>query len=318
MRRSVQKSLRVVFSHRVSHLIAFAILSAIPSLATAASLSALSCSSATVTGAVKDTCTASLTAVAPTDGLKVSLSRNDSAVTVPTSVTVPAGASSAHFTATVSSVTTSQTATLTGSAGGSTKTYALHLKASGPALTLQSTSVSFGDVTLNTPSTQMVTLTSSGTAPLTIDAGTVTGTGFSISGVSYPATLDPGKTATLAIEFDPKAAGAGQGTVKLTDNTSTGSATITLSGTGSAASSYAVDLTWDAPSSSGEPVVGYDIYRAASGSSSYERLNSGVNAPTSYSDTTVATGAGYQYYVTSVDAAGNQSAPSNTFSLTIP
>ena len=280
-------------------------------------LSGVSCTSSSMSSAGTDACSVTLTVAASSGGLTVSLASSSSAVTVPASVTVPAGSTSVAFTATVTAVTTTQTATLTAVAGGATKTYVLQLTTGTPALTLQSTSVAFGDVTINTPSTQMVTLTSSGTAPLTISAGAATGTGFSISGVSFPVTLNPGQTATLAIEFDPTAAGAAQGTVKLTDNASTGIATITLSGTGMAAS-YEVNLTWDAPSSSGEPVVGYDIYRAASGSSSYQLLNSGVNAPTSYTDMTVANGTAYQYYVVSVDSAGNQSAPSNTYSVTIP
>ncbi|MGC2606481.1 MAG: choice-of-anchor D domain-containing protein, partial [Silvibacterium sp.] len=246
-----------------------------------------------------------------------SLSSSDSAVTVPGSVTVPAGASSAGFTATGSAVTTSQTATLTASAGGVTKSYALQLSPSSPALTLQSTSVSFGDVTLNTPATQTVTLTSSGTAPLTISAGTVTGTGFSISEVSFPVTLNPGQTATLSIEFDPTATGSATGTVTLTDNASPGTATIALSGTGQAAS-YEVDLTWDAPGSSSDPVVGYNVYRATGSSSSYQLLNTSVNTPASYTDTTVQDGTAYTYYVVSVDASGNRSSPSNTWSVTIP
>ena len=222
------------------------------------------------------------------------------------------------FTATVSAVTTTQTATLTASAGGATKTYALQLASSGPALTLQSTSVGFGNVTLNTPSTQTVTLTSSGTSALTISAGSVTtGKGFSISGINFPVTLNPGQTATLSIEFDPTVAGAATGTVTLTDNASPGTATIALSGTGQAAS-YEVDLSWNAPSGSSDPVVGYNIYRAVSGSSSYQLLNSTVNASMTYTDTTVVTGTAYQYYVESVDASGNQSAPSNTYSVTIP
>ena len=105
--------------------------------------------------------------------------------------------------------------------------------------------------------------------------------------------------------------------VTLTDNASPGTATIALSGTGQAAS-YEVDLSWNAPSGSSDPVVGYNIYRAVSGSSSYQLLNSTVNASMTYTDTTVVTGTAYQYYVESVDASGNQSAPSNTYSVTIP
>jgi len=285
----------------------------------AGALSGISCASNSMSGAGSDACTVTLTAAAGSGGLTVSLASSSSAVTVPASVTVPMGASSAAFTATATAVTTAQTAILTATAGGVTKTYTLALNPAtqGAALTLQSTSVAFGNVTLNTTATQTVTLTSSGTSAVTISAGAVIGTGFSISGVSFPVTLNPGQTATLAIEFDPTVAGAAAGTVTLTDNTPAGTAVIAVAGTGTA-TSYEVDLTWDAPTVSTDPVAGYDIYRAPSGSSSYQLLNSAVDASTAYTDTTVANGTAYQYYVTSVDAEGNQSAPSNIFTITIP
>ena len=77
-------------------------------------------------------------------------------------------------------------------------------------------------------------------------------------------------------------------------------------------------LTWSAPGSSSVPVAGYNIYRAANGSTNYQLLNSGVNTPTAYTDSNVVNGTSYTYYVTSVDASGNTSAPSNTFSVAIP
>jgi fibronectin type 3 domain-containing protein len=43
-----------------------------------------------------------------------------------------------------------------------------------------------------------------------------------------------------------------------------------------------------------------------------------VNAPEVFSDATVAIGASYDYYVTSVDSSGNESVPSNTATLNIP
>jgi fibronectin type 3 domain-containing protein len=78
-----------------------------------------------------------------------------------------------------------------------------------------------------------------------------------------------------------------------------------------------VELTWDAPASSSDPVAGYNIYRAVSGGS-FQLLNTSVNAPTAYTDSTVGGGIAYTYQVTSVDAEGNQSAPSNTYNVTIP
>ncbi len=281
-------------------------------------LSGLSCANASLTGAGTDSCTVTLNAATGTGGQAVSLSSNNSAVAVPPSATVAGGATSASFTATVSAVSTAETATLTASSGGATQTYRISLILPVSTLTLQSTSVTFGDVTLNTPTYQSVTLTSSGTAAVTVSAGAVSGTGFTLSGVSFPLTLNPGQTAELEIEFDPTSAGAASGTVTLRSNSSTGStATIALSGTGQQ-TSYEVDLSWDAPTSSSDPVAGYNIYRATGASSSYQLLNSSVNVSTAYTDATVQNGVSYTYYVVSVDAESNQSAPSSTSSITIP
>ena len=82
------------------------------------SAQSLSCTSGSITGAGTDNCTATLTAAAPSGGQAVSLSSNDAAATVPSSVTVASGATSASFTATIAAVTTAQTATLTASSGG--------------------------------------------------------------------------------------------------------------------------------------------------------------------------------------------------------
>ncbi|HEX8710492.1 MAG TPA: fibronectin type III domain-containing protein, partial [Terracidiphilus sp.] len=75
---------------------------------------------------------------------------------------------------------------------------------------------------------------------------------------------------------------------------------------------------WNAPSSSTDPVAGYNVYRATGGSSSYQMVNGSVDPSTTYTDSTVQSGTAYSYYVKSVDAQGNQSAPSNTYSASIP
>ncbi|HKO17385.1 MAG TPA: choice-of-anchor D domain-containing protein [Acidobacteriaceae bacterium] len=280
-------------------------------------LNAMICASSSMTAAGNDACTVSLTGAAPSGGLTVGLSSSSSAVAVPGSVTVPAGASSVGFTAVVSTVTSSQTATLTAQAGGVAKSFAISLGTGTPGLTLATTSISFGTVSLNSPSTQTVLLTSSGTSPVTISAGGVSGGGFSISGLTFPVTLNPGATATLNVQFDPTVSGSVTGQVVLTANTAGGGATIALSGTGQS-NSYQVDLVWTAPSSSTDPVVGYNVYRAASGSSSYQRLNSTVETATTYADNNVANSTSYTYYVTSVDASGNESSPSPAYSAAIP
>jgi hypothetical protein len=280
-------------------------------------LSGLTCTSGSLTGAGTDSCTVSLNAAAPTGGFIVSLASNNSAVTVPATVTVAAGATSASFTATVSAVSTAQTVTLTASANSVAKTFALQLGAGVPTLSINATSLAFGNVNVNTAATQSVTLSSTGTAAVTVSAATVTGSGFTVSGASFPLTLNPNQTATLTVQFDPGAAGAVTGQLTLTSNSSSGSSTVvSLSGTG-VQDSYEVDLSWDAPTSSPDPVAGYNVYRSPSGASSYQQLNSSVVTQTTYADTTVQAGQNYDYIVESVDASGVTSVPSNTANATL-
>ena len=275
-----------------------------------------------MTGAGTVACTVTLAQTA-TSSVAVTLASSNNAVKVPASVTIASGAKSAGFSAIASAVTAAQTATLTASDSDNNETCALKLQPATTgtaALTLGSTTVAFGSVSLNTPSTQTVKLTSSGTSSVTISAATIKGTGFTMSGVTTPQTLAAGQTATLDLEFDPTAAGADTGTVTISSNATSGAtSTISLSGTGSSASTaYRVELNWAAPANSGAAVTGYNIYRAPSGSASYQLLNTAVNAPTTYTDTTVQSGTTYTYQVMSVDAAGAQSAPSNVYSATIP
>ena len=281
-----------------------------------AALSALTCSSASITGSGSDSCTVTLTSAAASGGLSVNLASSSTAVTVPATVTVLANATSVGFTASVSSVTSAQAVTLTASAGGVSKNFALQLNAAVPMLSVSATTLAFGNVEVNTASTQTVTLSSTGTAAVTVGAATVTGTGFTVSGVTFPDTLNPGQTVTLDVQFDPTATGAATGQLTIQSNSSTsGTAVASLSGTGTPP---VVDLSWDAPSSSTDPVAGYNIYRSTGGSSSYQLLNSSVDTQTTYVDSTVQSGTAYTYYVESVDSSGVESVPSDQVNVTIP
>ena len=142
-----------------------------------------------------------------------------------------------------------------------------------------------------------------------------------MSGATFPVTLNPTLALTLDVSFDPQAAGAVSSQLTVDSNASTNStAMVGISGTGVSAggsSSHQVTLSWDAPSSSSDPVVGYDIYRATSGAT-YELLNSSTDAQTTYIDTNVQANATYVYYVTSVDSSGVQSSSSNLVTASIP
>ena len=74
-------------------------------------------------------CGVSISPAAPSGGAAIALSSNNSLLKVPVSVLVPAGASSISFTATAGTVSTSQTAVLTASLNGSSKTASYTLSA---------------------------------------------------------------------------------------------------------------------------------------------------------------------------------------------
>jgi hypothetical protein len=277
------------------------------------SVSGLTCNTQSYTGAGTDSCLVSLYGTAPDTGFTVSLSSSNSSVTVPASVCVPAGAMSTSFSATVKSVSTSQTATLTATAGGIAKSFTVQLGTSSGQLSANASSIPFGSVLINSPAEQSITLTSSGTSPVTISSIATTGAGFTGSGLAVPITLNPGQTAVLNVQFTPTATGNFAGQMTIVSNSSSGNITIGLNGSGYG---HKVQLNWNAPSSSA--VAGYNVYRVASGSTSYQRVNSSALSSTTFTDGNVQSGSSYTYYVTSLDGSGLESVPSNTTMVVIP
>lgn len=81
--------------------------------------------------------------------------------------------------------------------------------------------------------------------------------------------------------------------------------------------SHSVLLKWNPPDPKpGVTVTGYNIYRTQL-DGTFKPIASGVTAP-SYVDHAVRSGAAYRYFVKAVDAAGNESPPSNPASAVIP
>jgi Abnormal spindle-like microcephaly-assoc'd, ASPM-SPD-2-Hydin len=172
------------------------------------------------------------------------------------------------------------------------------------------TTLGFGNITLNSNSSLAVTLTNNGNSKVTISGVTVTGFGFSTSGVTSGLTLQPTQTATLNVAFTPTAAGAAAGSLTVTSNASNSPATISLTG-----SSYSVNLTWQ-PSPSND-VAGYNVFRGTS-SGSYTQLNTSPITGTAYTDSAVVDNQTYFYVVTTVSTNAVQSANSNQTSVSIP
>ena len=274
-------------------------------------LSNVSCHTSSFNSAGTDACSVNLSGATQSQ-IAINLYSSDPALTIPGTVYVNAGASSVAFNATLASVSSARTVWITAQASsgtGSKVTYGIQLTASStstqtPTLTVNATSISFGTVTVNTQSTQTVTLTSSGTAPVTVSSAAVTGNGFSMSGSSFPVTLNPGQSLNLNLQFAPTVAGSATGGLTITSNSSSNpTATFALSGSGTSVS-HQVDLSWNAPTATSDPVAGYNVYRAPGGTTSYLLLNSSPVVSTSYADSAVTSGQTYVYMVESVDSEG--------------
>jgi Abnormal spindle-like microcephaly-assoc'd, ASPM-SPD-2-Hydin len=224
-----------------------------------------------------------------------------------------------QFDPTATGTTSGQIAISSNSTTGSTTSVALSGTgtAANPQLSVSAGTLSFGSVTVNTATTQSLTLTSTGTTPVTVNSATIAGAGFTSVGGSFPATLNPNQTATVKVQFEPTTAGALAGQLSISSNSTSGStATVSLTGTGTAVA-HQVDLSWDAPTGSSDPVAGYNIYRAT-GSGSFTRINSSPDTAVNYIDTTVISGTTYSYQVTSADPSGAESVPTSPVTVTIP
>jgi hypothetical protein len=102
-----------------------------------------------------------------------------------------------------------------------------------PQLSLSTTELNFGSIAINASATQLVTLTSTGTAAVTVNAATIIGNEFRIVGAGLPVMLSPGQSITFQVQFIPSAADATSGQLTVSSNSNSGNiATVALSGTG--------------------------------------------------------------------------------------
>jgi hypothetical protein len=102
-------------------------------------------------------------------------------------------------------------------------------------LTPDPTSEAFPSVTVGSHKAETVTLTNTGGASLTISQASISGTGFQLSGIATPLTLNTAQSTTFTVTFAPQSAGSANGTVTMASNASNPTLNISLSGTGTTA-----------------------------------------------------------------------------------
>jgi Abnormal spindle-like microcephaly-assoc'd, ASPM-SPD-2-Hydin/HYDIN/CFA65/VesB-like, Ig-like domain/Cep192 domain 4 len=110
-----------------------------------------------------------------------------------------------------------------------------------PGLSLTPASANFGSVVKGNTNSQTVQIKNSGTANLTVSQATVTGSGFSLSGLALPMTLTPGQSGNFNVQYSPQSAGNVSGAVSIISNAPNSPASVALSATG-VVSSYTISV----------------------------------------------------------------------------
>jgi trimeric autotransporter adhesin len=227
------------------------------SLTTSVLVSILACSPTTLGQSAVSSCTITLSQTAPTGGSAVTLASNNTSLTVPASVTVAAGASTASFSATAAAtIASNQSAVVTATLGASSKTATISLTTSVLISTLACSPTTLGQSAVGT-----CTVTLSQTAPtggsavtlasnnssLTVPASVTVAAGASTASFSATAaaTIASNQTAIVTATL-----GASSKTATISLTTSVLISTLACSPTTlgqSAVSSCTVTLSQTAP-----------------------------------------------------------------------
>jgi Abnormal spindle-like microcephaly-assoc'd, ASPM-SPD-2-Hydin len=174
--------------------------------------------------------------------------------------------------------------------------------------------LAIGSVVVGTSGSASGTLTASG-ASVTITSASTDNATFAVSDLTLPVTITAGQSIPFTVTFTPAAAGAVTSTLSFVSDASNSPTTETLTGTGEAAPTYDVALSWSASTSSN--ISGYNVYRAVYSNStcgSFAKINPTLNDSTAYTDSVVVDGTSYCYAATAVNSSNQESAYSNVVS----
>jgi len=150
------------------------------------------------------------------------------------------GATSASYTTPATATTDSGSTfdvVVSNTAGSVTSTKATLTVNPAPVagIQLSSNPINFGNDVVGSNSTQLLIITNTGTATLTITQVNESGSAFSTSGFSLPLSVNAGKQTTMTVAFLPAAAGAASGNISIVSNAPASPTSVSLTGTGIAA-----------------------------------------------------------------------------------
>lgn len=184
-------------------------------------------------------------------------------------------------------------------------------------------SITFRSLAVQSSESSDVQLSNKGNAAIVVNSVSVKGGGFSSSGLNAGTVIYPNQGIHFTVTFHPLIAGNAAGTLELTGG-SVSPLSVGLAGSATNSSTppaqpssqaHTVTLTWN---DSGSGIAGYRVYRGTTTGGPYVGVNTSLIPATSYTDSSVTSGAKYYYVATAVDTSGNESAYSNEASATIP
>jgi hypothetical protein len=151
---------------------------------------------------------------------------------------LPAGASATLSVTFVPLTTGTQKATLSLASNASDPDVAVSLSGTTPTSAYLSApaNVDLGSVTVGSSQSQALTISNSGGSSLTISGATVSGNGFTVTGLTFPYPLPAGGSASLLVTFKPTTTGTDNATLSLVSDASDPSVNVALSGNGTSAS----------------------------------------------------------------------------------
>jgi Abnormal spindle-like microcephaly-assoc'd, ASPM-SPD-2-Hydin len=238
-----------------------------------------------------------------------------------TGVSLPASLAPGHsLTLTIDfkpSAAGSATGTVAITSDAATANISVALSGSGMAsgqLAANPATMTFSAVAVGSSQNQSGNLTA-GSSPITVSSANWQGSGFSLSGITFPVTIPSGQSVPFTVTFAPQAAGTVSGAISFVSNASNSPLNEALAGTGQqSATPHSVDLSWNPDASS---VQGYYVYRGNQTGGPYTKISALLPA-TSYVDASISSGLTYYYVVTALGSGSSESGYSNEAVAVIP
>jgi hypothetical protein len=101
-----------------------------------------------------------------------------------------------------------------------------------PLLVVSPGTIQFGNVKVGQSTTQPVMLTNNGNVDLVLNSAQISGAGFAMSGLTFPATIAAAKNVSFNVKFAPSTQQGMTGSIMFVDNAPNSTQSVELTGTG--------------------------------------------------------------------------------------